>query len=129
MQASTLLRHVLALDRTRVSHSHQHFLLSLCLLFCFTFIPFYPAVRHFPLHTEKKRDLCKDEGRKASSSQFLVILTPTLFFLTSSKPFFCIRSPSRGHALVLLCVYPVVFPVQGFDALKSLFLRARMFVF
>lgn len=102
--ASTLLRHVLALDRTRVSLSHQHFLLSLCLLFCFTFIPFYPAVRHFPPHTEKT-DLCK-----GSSSQFLVILTSTLFFLTSSKPF---------SAFVLLprtCFSPALCLSSGFSS-------------
>lgn len=117
--------------RSSSSLFHQHFL-----PFPLSFIRLHihSLLSHIFLRTqrgmtEETRDLWKDQGCKASSSQFLVILTSSLFFLSSSKPFFCFRSPSWTHALVLLCVYLVVVTAQGFDALKALCLIAQMLVF
>lgn len=72
--------------------------------------------------TEEKRDLWKDQGCKASSSHFLVVLTSSLFFLSSSKPLFLCFVPLLEHMLQPCFVF-----IQWFLQLKDLMLLKLSF--
>lgn len=117
--------------RSSSSLSHQHFLLFPLSFIRFTFIHFchtFSSARRE--EWQRRREICeKIKGAKprphnsSSSSHHPCSFYPHLSL------FFCFRSPSWTYALVLLCVYPVFFSAQGYDALKALCLMAQMLVF